>query len=279
MTRLVEYPEKTFQSKREAFTFLKANEQRIAQMKCSQVMKSFQKGQPPVTPFLLRGATGSVKAFSFVKEGYFYPVINTTLWMDSHLDVHLNGIWDRSIDQNRGKLYYVESHDLSPGKVIAWPENVTAFTQMLEWSDLGRNIEGKTQALIYEISKDNIELETARKVVENKRDIENSVRMQYVKIRLAINDDGEDWKENKATWDEVYPQIANKEMADEYGYFWAVDEAKIFKEGSMVLAGSNEMTPIIYEKTEPGVATSEKGPATGTPFSVSEAIQQVKFNI
>lgn len=258
---------------------MKANEKRIAQMKCSQVLKSFQKGQAPVTPFLLRGAPGTTKALSFMKAGNFYPVINTTLWMDSHLDVHLNGIWDRSIDQNAGKLFYVESHELSPSKVIAWPENVKAFTRTLPWADLGRNLEGETQALIFEIPEEKIENETARKVVESRRNVENSVRMQYVKLRLAINDADEDWKENKATWDEVYPQIANKEMADEYGYFWAVDEAKIFKEGSMVLAGSNEATPILYNTEEPGKATSSKGPATSTPFDVSEAIHKLKFNL
>lgn len=287
MIRLVEYPKKSFKSKAEALRFLKDNEAKIAQIKCSQVMKSFEKGSAGILPYLTI-AKGATKEYSFVKDGNFYPVINTTNWLDSHLDVHLDGIWNRSIDQNQGKLYYVDTHSLKMGDVIAWPEDVKSFTRHLSWSDLGKNIEGETQALIYEIPEDKIEHEGAKKVVVNKRKVENSVRMQYVKIRLAINNPEEDFKENKAIWDEVYPKIANKETADEYGYFWAVYEAKIFKEGSMVLAGSNEMTPIIYEKDEPGAATSSKGPAigaslktdppNGTQFDVSEAIQKLKFN-
>lgn len=268
MIKLLEFPEKTFASKQEAFAYLKANESKIAQIKCSQVMKSFEKGCPRITPFLMKQGAAS-KEFSFVKDGNFYPIINTTLWLDSHLDVHLDNLWNRSIDQNQGKLYYVDTHSMKVTDVIAWPEDVKAFTRHLSWADLGLNIEGETQALIYEIPEDKIEHEGARKVVSNKRKIQNSVRMQYVKIRLAMNDAGEDFKENKAIWDEIYPKVANKETADEYGYFWGVYEAKIFKEGSMVLAGSNEMTPIIYEKEEPGQATSSKGSAAGTPTVAS----------
>lgn len=275
---LKECPSRRFTSKREALAFLKANEQRIAQIKCSQVLKSMDKGGPRVTPFLLK--TGdAVKGLDFVKDGYFYPVINTTKFLDSHLDVHLDNLWDRSIGQNQGKVYYVDTHSLKMTDVIAWPEDVKVFTKELDWSSLGRDYPGKTQALIFEIPKDKIDHDGARKVIDNKRQTENSIRMQYVKIHLAINDQDADFKENKAVWDQVYPQIANKETADELGYFWAVYEAKIMKEGSMVLSGSNEVTPIIYEKEEPGDATSSKGPAAGTPFHVSDAIQKLKFHL
>ena len=70
--------------------------------------------------------------------------------------------------------------------------------------------------------------------------------MQYVKIDLAINSDAEDTIEEKAVWEKYISQIANKEAVIEQGYFWAVTEAKIYKEGSMVLAGSNDVTPMIY---------------------------------
>ena len=47
-----------------------------------------------------------------------------------------------------------------------------------------------------------------------------------------------------------------RRAANNFGYFWAVDEAKIFKEGSMVVAGSNDDPSNIY---------SEEGSAKGTP--------------
>jgi ribosomal protein L37E len=39
--------------------------------------------------------------------------------------------------------------------------------------------------------------------------------------------------------------IANKADADLMGYFWAVTELKIRDEGSMVVKGSNDATPIL----------------------------------
>ena len=58
--------------------------------------------------------------------------------------------------------------------------------------------------------------------------------------------------------------IANKEEADRVGYFWAVTEAKIVKEGSMVLFGSNSVTPLLQKDIEPDAPTQEKEAATST---------------
>jgi hypothetical protein len=73
---------------------------------------------------------------------------------------------------------------------------------------------------------------------------EHSVGMRYVKLELAINSDNKWDVEEKEVWDKYYPEIANKEVADERGYFWAVTEAKIV-EGSAVVKGSNYATPTI----------------------------------
>src|SRR5690606_2655782 len=68
----------------------------------------------------------------------------------------------------------------------------------------------------------------------------HSVGMRYVKAFLAINEPR--YKEEYEIWEKYYPQIANKSVADERGYFFAVTEAKVV-EGSAVLKGSNEYTP------------------------------------
>ena len=59
-------------------------------------------------------------------------------------------------------------------------------------------------------------------------------------------------------WDKYYPIVANKEVADERGFFWIVSEAKII-EGSAVVMGSNSATPTlsIENKTEADNITSE----------------------
>ena len=78
--------------------------------------------------------------------------------------------------------------------------------------------------------------------------------MRYVSFDLAINSEAEWDKEEKALWDKYYPVIANKELADERGYFWAVTEAKIV-EGSAVVMGSNSATPTLETKEEPSEDT------------------------
>ena len=66
----------------------------------------------------------------------------------------------------------------------------------------------------------------------------------YVKIEMCINSDSKWDVEEKENWDKYYPMVANKEMADNYGYFWAVSEAKVI-EGSAVPLGSNPATPTL----------------------------------
>lgn len=255
MVFLKEFPNRSFKTKNEAFAALKEQESRLIALKCAQVYKSAEKLDGfKVIPFLERAAMAA-KAHTptWYKDGNLYPIINTTKYYDSHGDVHFDGIWGRSIKATVGKLHYVEAHSLKIADIIAWPENVKAFTADVPWSLVGKGYEGNTQALIYEIPKAAITHPGALDVIENKRAVENSVRMQYVKIKLAMNSDSRDWKENKELYDERIDLIANKDVVAENGYFWAVDEAKIFKEGSMVIAGSNDATSIYG------------GPAKSTP--------------
>jgi hypothetical protein len=69
--------------------------------------------------------------------------------------------------------------------------------------------------------------------------------MQYVTFVTCIDDKRPEYKVEKANWDKYYKMIANKADADMAGYFWAVLELKIRDEGSMVVKGSNDATPIL----------------------------------
>lgn len=263
MIRLREFPNKTFNTQKEAFQALKAHENRLISLKCAQVYKSCEKLEGfSVTPFLEeKGFTAkSIEMPDWVQAGKIYPVINTTKYFDSHGDVHFDGIWNRSLKANVGKLYYVESHSLKIADIIAWPEDVKSFTKMVPWTFLGKDYPGETQALIYEIEDAKIDHAGARKVIDGKREMQNSVRMQYVKMRLAVDSDVKDMRENKELYDDRIDLIANKDVVEEFKYFWAVDEAKIFKEGSMVVAGSNDATPNIYSEKESAEGTSADPP-------------------
>lgn len=82
--------------------------------------------------------------------------INTTNIFDSHGDVHIPGLWNKSIKEAKN-LLLLQEHQMKFDKVIS--RNVTASAKMISWSDLGFDYEGKTQALIFEstVSKDNNE--------------------------------------------------------------------------------------------------------------------------
>ena len=236
----------------ELFKALKANYQNIISLKKAAVYKSCDKGQfSPLTNGIKQDAIKGID----IEDGYIYPVINTTKYMDSHSDVHFDGIWNKSIKDNDGKLFYVLEHSLSVKDVIAWPEDVEAFTVEIPWSTLGKSYTGNTQALVYKISKDKIVNADAIAVISNGRKAQNSVRMQYVRIKFAANSDDKDLIENKLYFDSRINEIANKEEVLEQGYFWGVEEAKIYKEGSMVLFGSNPITPILTGDNAPGKTT------------------------
>lgn len=75
-----------FATKEEMFLGLKKYEQKILGLKKAAVHKSHEKGQF-VPSIQVREADASKVGFA-MKSDYFYPIINTTNYMDSHSDVH-----------------------------------------------------------------------------------------------------------------------------------------------------------------------------------------------
>jgi len=257
--KAIEFGDREFSSKLELFKALQASATEIIDLKKAQLITSDSVKMLPFKEGVELGKSLTLE------EGFIYPVINTTKYMDSHNDVHFNGIWDHSLKDQKGKIYYLANHQLEVGKVIAYPKDVEMMVEELEWKFLGADYPGKTQALIFKVNKNNIRLQDAKDIINEKIDIEHSVRMQYVTIYLAVNSEDSDYKEEKATYDKYISMVANKSVAEEKGYFWAVTEAKIHKEGSMVLAGSNDITPMIHAKISgPTDVTPKAEPPEGT---------------
>lgn len=178
-------------------------------------------------------------------------IINTTNLMDSHKDVHLPGIWDKSLKENK-RIKHKQEHGHRFKDIISDKEDLNAFVKTYEWKDLGYDVEGKTQALVFDSTireKRNAEMFNEYKEgnVDN-----HSVGMQYVKMLMAMNSDKEHHAQYKINWDKYYPMIANKAEADKSGYFWPVLEAKV-REGSAVPDGSNHITPTMSRKTRSNV--------------------------
>lgn len=185
-------------------------------------------------------------------------IINTTNYFDSHKDVHIPGIWKKSLSETK-EMYLCNSHFLTFEDIIT--DEIKAYTKTFTWKELGYNKPGTTEALVFDAKIENernpFMFNQYRKgYVKN-----HSVGMRYVKILLAIND--EDYKEEFAVWNQYIDEIVNKEDAEDSGFFWAVKEAKVI-EGSAVVRGSNRITPVYRIQSSKQDSTEEDQPPKGT---------------
>lgn len=188
-------------------------------------------------------------------------VINTTNWMDSHMDVHIPGIWKKSLKDNSTMLH-LQEHEMSFAAVIC--DDSKGYTQTMSWKELGYNIPGVTEALIFDTPftgrNPYMEEQYKKGFVKN-----HSVGMRYVVLKLCINEpDDEYYKEEYANWVQYAPLVANIAEAEAHGYFWAILEAKII-EGSAVVKGSNIITPTLgFKSAQPDASTEQDQPPAGT---------------
>jgi len=264
MIKAVEFPNKSFATKEDLFFELKKNEDRLISLKTSEVYKSHEKGQ---FSFLnLDKLDDSTKGLYGAKANHIYPIISTTNYMDSHKDVHFNGSMTKTAKEQNGKVVYALDHELKFDSIIAWQKDVNMFVRQIDWSLVGKDYAGKTEALIFEISKDKITRKDVLIAIENKvSEFQNSIRMVYVKMVLAMNSNEKEHASNKAYYDSRINDIANKDFAEEQGHFWGVEELKIYKEGSLVVAGgSNDATSIYSKEIEAVDNTSKIEPPNGT---------------
>lgn len=185
-------------------------------------------------------------------------IINTTNLMDSHSDVHINGLWKKSLSENNN-IYLLKEHRMTFESIIS--DDVKAYTKNMTWQELGAPYEGTTQALVFE-SK----IEKGRNPYMYDQYVKgyvknHSVGMRYYKLYLAINDKA--YTAEYEAWNKYFSNAVNKEQIEEQGYFWAVTEAGII-EGSAVVKGSNWVTP-----TAEVVGTKEE-----TELEVKEEIKE-----
>lgn len=264
---------KEFESKSLMFAELKANKKEILAFKTSTIKNS--EGtyfNPELVNKSLSNETEKGTTKFDGESGYYYPVINSTNTMDSHKDVHFDGIWDKSVGEQKGKVYYAINHKLEIGSIIAYPKDVEIFTHNFTFKDLGQTFKGSTQGLVYKIKLQEYSNKDAVFAIEHKLPVENSIRMQYVKVRMGINSDEKAYKEEKAYYDKHIGKIANKEEVEKDGYFFGVHEAKIYKEGSLVLEGSNSVTPVLYAR-EPEKSTLEITQESAEEIANKQAIK------
>ena len=251
---MIQFQNMEFATKKELFKFLADNKDKLIATKRAQVVT---KDMPVIiAPTIVHDAKGANKEYSPVDSANLGSlkvvcIINTTNFLDSHMDLHLPGIWDKSVKENK-MIMHLQEHEMEFDKIIADVKHLKAYAKSFKWSELGYSFKGSTEALVFEseiLKKRNPFMldQYANGWVKN-----HSVGMMYVKMDMAIND--EDMPNYFEAWNKYYPQIVNPEMADERGYFWYVLEAKCV-EGSAVPIGSNSATPTLDAKNQPVTAT------------------------
>lgn len=208
-----------------------------------------------ISPVIVKNKSGANKEENNIidpvnlNELKVVVIINTTNFLDKHGDVHLPGIWNKSLSENR-MIMHLQEHEMEFDKIISDGDDLKAYVKNYTWAELGYSFQGVTEGLTFESTIKRNRNEFMLNQYANGWVKNHSVGMYYVKMDFAIND--EDYPNEFEAWNKYYPEVANKELADEKGYFWYVLEAKVI-EGSAVPIGSNSATPTIDNgiKNEP----------------------------
>ena len=252
---------KEFDSRTEMLKELKLNKSDIIQLKKSAIKNKdcdFNFYSRPDDAVKQDGETPTLNFGDTIKVA-----MNTAYYIDYDLDMGIEGTWKRSVDQQNGKTFHIVNHDLKVGSVVGYPKDVTLSLEKIAWTKLGKNYAGETEVLVFETKMSEKTQKDAFMAYRDGDEVQHSIRLRYIQLELAMNSDEPSDKEEKAVWDKYYPLAVNKEVADESGYFWVMKESQVYKEGSTVLLGSNEMTPQLKDihgthEDDPSLDTHQK---------------------
>ena len=270
---------KTFTNKTEMFKALKANKHMIIADKKANIYKSMDKGQSVLCKTINPNKFIETSKGLMTDNTKWYFVVNTTKILDSHKDLHKDGIWNKSSKDQQGKNYLVDTHNMSMLTTIADKSTIDIFVATIPFSAIGKDYTGNTQALIYAVRKTDIIMDKATEWLDKGYDIEGSVKMQYVNIELAMNSTSKDDVEEFKVYNDNINEVANKDDFESIEYFWAVSEAKNIGESSLVLRGSNGATGVLDNKNiQPSEDTDKTEPSDDTQKKVISKEQNDVIN-
>lgn len=241
-----------FETDKELFDFLVKHEEDIHYSKKQSFKKAdgFSAFVQPLMGFASKSTEAATTAKDYVDV---VAVINTTGILDSHGDVHVKGLWDKSLAENT-RIKHLQEHRMEFDKIISDKDDLKAYVKDYSWKQLGYDAEGETQALVFEsrVKRDRNPF-MFKQYSEGNVD-NHSVGMRYVKIATCIND--EDYQVQFENWEKYAPTVVNKADLERTKFFWAVLEAKAI-EGSAVPLGSNTVTPTQSVKADVHVSEKE----------------------
>jgi len=245
-----------FDNKSEAFKALKEAKETIVASKKSDILRSHEKLVG--VPLISLKIADTVKGLD-TSEGVYHIVMNTTNVLDSHDDLHVKGIWEDDLAEAQAENSVCVDHEDTIEGTAVCNDKLTIQVLDTSFKDLGLDLDGDTQALVYSFNANDVIHSKAKNWLESGSDIQGSVSMRYVDISLALNSTEEEDKEEFKLFTEYYSKIANKSDY-EHGidYFWVVKKAKNKRESSLVKRGSNRFTGVVKtDSKKEGVNVSE----------------------
>lgn len=252
---LKQFPDKKFTDKMDQTTFIKKQIKELSAIKIaeyktdsfctvkSELVKEFKPQIEPIVSDIIE-----VKA-----------IINTTNVIDSHMDLHLQGIWNKTVKDNPYNPV-LKQHENKFESVIA--NKAKNFNQNMNFKDIGVDIDFAMQANcnIFTVDKNKQPLMFDK---YSSGEVEqHSVGMIYVDLDIAYYDESS--QKEMDFFDSMLLQCINPEIAEESGYLWVIREAKK-REGSAVVFASNPITPTLYVKNyQPQSSTGKNEPQIST---------------
>lgn len=244
-----QFPDKKFTTKMDQTRFIKQHVNEMKQIKLSEYKTN---AHAILDGIKLKEYTPDIEPITsdFIKVK---AVINTTNIIDSHQDLHLAKIWNKTVNDNPF-AYHLKQHKSEFESVIS--NKAKSYNEPFNFNQLGLDADFMTIANINEFVLERSKMPLMFDAYKNGDVREHSVGMIYVSMELAYYD--EDSEKQMAYFEEMKKQAVNPEVADELGYFWVVSEAKK-REGSAVVFGSNSVTPTLSVKNyEPQSSTQKK---------------------
>lgn len=271
---------KEFNSEKEMIDFVKSNVEQIIDFKRGSIQKSIDKGQSVTCrPLKIEDIEPTNKAVKMDADHY-YIVVNTTRILDSHGDVHIDGLWNKTVIDQQGRNYLVDTHSLSLGATIVRKEHIEMFLAKVSFASLGLSYQGSTEAFIYKFPKNKVIDSKAKEWLESGDAIEASVKMQYIKLVFCLDSKAPEDEQAKAHYDNYIKMVANRKDFESIPYFFAILEGKNVMEASLCPFGSNGITGNILpnKDIEPSNDTQNNDNHTNEPTKVTQQKSNFKLN-
>jgi hypothetical protein len=247
-----QYPDKSFTDKMDLIRFMQAKKDELFAIKKatyktkSTNLLNSELFEKEFTPKIDDISSDFIKVKS---------IINTTNVIDSHMDLHLKNIWNKTVKDNP-TTYHLQSHKADFEYVIS--NKAKQYNEQMNFKDLGLKSDMSMTANINEFVLQRNKMPLMFDAYLNGEVKEHSVGMYYIDLDIAFYD--EESQKEMDYFNSVIKQAINPEVAIENGYVWVVSQAAK-REGSAVVFGSNSITPTLsVENYEPSKNTRKDEP-------------------